>query len=45
MKKTKIIYKKPFSGYLILENNQKNKKLIWVQAWENIAVIMNITEK
>lgn len=45
MKKIKIIYKPPLSGYLVPESNQKNKKLICVQAWENAAVIMNITEK
>lgn len=45
MKTIEIIHKQPLSGYLVSECNQKNKKLIWVQARENTAVIMNITKK
>lgn len=45
MKKIEIIYKQPLSACLVPESNQKNKKLIWVQACENTGVMMNVTEK
>lgn len=44
MKKIKIVYKQSLSVFMVPASNQKKKKLVWVQTWENTGVIMHYWE-